>query len=343
MNEWKKDINNEDRGELTGDLGLAVKGMRTEPPPSDARQRVVDAAASWTPASIAERSRRRMPLVIAVLVAASLLLAVSVGIYLATLVDRAKQVAVNTGPQMVQVDESAKSGSVADDSASASPDDDGRPWVNSTQNNASPGTTQARQADSYPSDWDGATPRRVVKLSKEQVEQLAWGKEIHGLRAALLFEPQKNVVAMGDMLKQSYVVRNAGATPLELTATTWVSTTVEVVDQDGKAIAVEGVVEDGRMPFDTWTLRPGEAVKLPLRDMSIGAGEFEDDDLFPHILKATPGQTCRLRGWVSIRRVALADGDDADESEGFSFWTGVVEFRVTDQDDTTAMPRSPSP
>ncbi|MHC4400296.1 MAG: M56 family metallopeptidase [Planctomycetota bacterium] len=177
----------------------------------------------------------------------------------------------------------------------------------------------------------------VAKLSKEQVEQLAWGKESHGLRAALLFEPQKNVVAMGDILKQSYVVRNAGETPLELTATPWLSTDLtklEVVDQDGKAIAVERISYSGAMPLDTCTLRPGEAVKIPLRDMSIGAGKF--DDPWPDILKPTPGQTCRLRGQLSIERVALADGDDADESRSFWLGTGVVEFRVTDQDDTAA-------
>jgi len=177
----------------------------------------------------------------------------------------------------------------------------------------------------------------VEKLSKEQVEQLAWGKESHGLRAALLFEPQKNIVAMGDILKQSYVVRNAGETPLELTATPWLSTDLtklEVVDQDGKAIAVERISYSGAMPLDTCTLRPGEAVKIPLRDMSIGAGKF--DDPWPDIVKPTPGQTCRLRGQLSIERVALADGDDADESSSFWLGAGVVEFRVTDQDDTAA-------
>ena len=177
----------------------------------------------------------------------------------------------------------------------------------------------------------------VEKLSKEQVEQLAWGKESHGLRAALLFEPQKKIVAMGDVLKQSYVVRNAAETPLELTATPWLSTDLtrlEAVDQDGKAIAVERISYSGAMPLDTCTLRPGEAVKIPLRDMSMGAGEF--DDPWPDILKATPGQTCRLRGQLSIERVALADGDDADESRSFWLGTGVVEFRVTDQDDRAA-------
>jgi len=192
MNEWKKDMNNENRGELAGDLGLAVEAMRTEPPPSHARQRVIDAAASWTPASIAERSRRRMPPVVAVLVAASLLLAVSVGVYLATLVGRAKQVAVNTGPKTVQVVEFAMPGSGADGSASASTDDDVAQGASSTQGNGSRFTTQFLQADSRPRTTDGATPSYLnavvaesapIMLANGRGETIALGAWMPGLKS----------------------------------------------------------------------------------------------------------------------------------------------------------------
>lgn len=59
------------------------------------RLRAIDSAAAWTPASIAERPRRRVhPLAVAAM-AASLVLAASVGLYFATDKGRTREVAVN--------------------------------------------------------------------------------------------------------------------------------------------------------------------------------------------------------------------------------------------------------
>ncbi|MHC4402066.1 MAG: WD40 repeat domain-containing protein [Planctomycetota bacterium] len=79
--------------ELEALLERAVKAIRAEPSPKDARQRVIDAAASWTPDSVKERSRRRMKLLAAVAVAAALLAAVFVGLSLTGIISDTRETA----------------------------------------------------------------------------------------------------------------------------------------------------------------------------------------------------------------------------------------------------------
>ncbi|MHC4113317.1 MAG: hypothetical protein ACYSTF_03580, partial [Planctomycetota bacterium] len=93
MNEDKKDLDNG----LDDRLGRAVEAICSEPSPTDARRCLLDAAGSWTPASIEERPRRSRFSLVTAAVAASVLLAVSIGLYFVIVAGRTPEAAVNDG------------------------------------------------------------------------------------------------------------------------------------------------------------------------------------------------------------------------------------------------------
>jgi WD40 repeat protein len=93
MKEHKKDL---DDG-LDDHLGRAVEAICSEPSPTDARRRLLDAAGSWTPSTIEERSRRSRFSLVAAAVAASVLLTVSAGIYFIIVAGHTPEVVVDDG------------------------------------------------------------------------------------------------------------------------------------------------------------------------------------------------------------------------------------------------------
>ena len=93
MKEHKEDLDNG----LDDRLGRAVEAICSEPSPTDARRRLLDAAGSWTPASFEERPRRSRFSLVAAAVAASVLLAVSVGLYFVIVAGRTPEAVVNDG------------------------------------------------------------------------------------------------------------------------------------------------------------------------------------------------------------------------------------------------------
>ncbi|MCH7726631.1 MAG: hypothetical protein IH991_09155 [Planctomycetes bacterium] len=170
----------------------------------------------------------------------------------------------------------------------------------------------------------------VSRLKKQRIEQLAWGKPRHGLRAAYWLEPKRDVYSMGDLLKQRYVVYNAGQRTLVLTTTPWLSTELtrlHVVDQNDRDIETDRSSYSGAMPLDTCMLRPGEAIEIPLRNLSIGPDTF--DHPRPDILKATAGQACRLRGKLQIQHIRSPEQGTSPIVDHLWLETGDVEFKVT--------------
>jgi cytochrome c-type biogenesis protein CcmH/NrfG len=99
MSERKDGFDDRLDNEPDSRLSEAVDAILAEPSPQDVRRRLIDAAASWTPASVAGRPRRRVHALVVVTVAASLLLAASVGLYFATGMGRTREVAVNQEPK----------------------------------------------------------------------------------------------------------------------------------------------------------------------------------------------------------------------------------------------------
>ena len=83
--------------ELDGRLRQAVEAICSEPSPTDARRRLLDAAGSWTSASIEERPRRSRFSLVAAAVAASVLLAVSVGLYLVIVAGHTPEAGLDNG------------------------------------------------------------------------------------------------------------------------------------------------------------------------------------------------------------------------------------------------------
>jgi hypothetical protein len=93
MKEHNKDFDNG----LDDRLGRAVEAICSEPSPTDARRRLLNAAGSWTPASIEERPRRSRFSLVAAAVMPSVLLAVFIGLYFVIFAGRTPEVAVNDG------------------------------------------------------------------------------------------------------------------------------------------------------------------------------------------------------------------------------------------------------
>ncbi|MHC4086060.1 MAG: hypothetical protein ACYSU5_12745, partial [Planctomycetota bacterium] len=93
MNEHKEDFDNG----LDDRFGRAVEAICSEPSPTDARRRLLDAAGSWTPASIEERPRRSRFSLVTAAVVASVLLAVSIGLYFVIVAGHTPEVVVNDG------------------------------------------------------------------------------------------------------------------------------------------------------------------------------------------------------------------------------------------------------
>ena len=135
---------------------------------------------------------------------------------------------------------------------------------------------------------------------------------------------------MGDLLKQRYVVYNAGQRTLVLTTTPWLSTELtrlHVVDQNDRDIETDRSSYSGAMPLDTCMLRPGEAIEIPLGNLSIGPGTF--DHPRPDILKATAGLACRLRGKLQIQHIRSPEQGTSPIVDHLWLETGDVEFKVT--------------
>lgn len=93
MKKHKEDFDNG----LDDHLGRAVEAICSEPSPTDARRRLLDAAGSWTPACIEERPRRSRFSLVAAVVMPFVLLAVFIGLYFVIFAGRTPEAVVNDG------------------------------------------------------------------------------------------------------------------------------------------------------------------------------------------------------------------------------------------------------
>ena len=77
-----------------------------------------------------------------------------------------------------------------------------------------------------------------------------------------------------------------------------------------KPLELKRISYSGAMPLDTCELKPGQYVEIPLRDLVLGGGTFQDP--VPDILMITFGVRIRFDGKINISTIHIGDGKKAD-------------------------------
>lgn len=214
-----------------------------------------------------------------------------------------------------------------------------------------PGGTETNAKSWRGKATSNATPFSIQNPLPPHVaaNELVWGPEVNGLRAAVEFrrpptdpptQLKLNHVPINSNLQPFIHIQNVSDTPIDFASENWRQNDQLVIkDRDGKRLDVVNVFYTSFPTLIRWTINPGEIAEIPAADIGIAADKTLLDQLpdpvgYRWITK--PGEyTLQLK----VRSDTVIENDDTGISQTFPLptdWhgelqTGEVALTIVEQ------------